>query len=179
MQQLIIFNEIKSVKQIITTAIALKLVSQNEIQWDLSQQISFIDSLYRKIPTSELFFGYDDIASKYSLIDGKQRVYSLIVFMNQKRAIPDLPNISLAVKTRSSHAKNIISHTLLSYKFIRYNESNNEQNDAFSLISKRLKLTHEWLIPLTFNLVFFILFLNLNNWLYLINNTLLSHVSLF
>lgn len=57
---------------------------QREIVWKDNDQTRFIDSLIKKLPIPSMVFSYDYKNEKYQVVDGLQRLWSIILFLNKK-----------------------------------------------------------------------------------------------
>lgn len=67
---------------------------QRGLQWDVSQMKSLIDSLFRKYPLPPIFLHENksrglrgDVSSKFEIVDGQQRIRSLVKFRNNEFAL--------------------------------------------------------------------------------------------
>lgn len=72
---------------------------EKEIEWDKHKQILFIDSILKNFPIPLIFLRQMiDTTGKilYEIIDGKQRIYTILTFLNNKlevnsKVFDDLP----------------------------------------------------------------------------------------
>ena len=55
---------------------------QREDVWSIADKTRFIDSLTKDLPIPSMCFSYEIHSSKYTIVDGKQRVSTIISFLN-------------------------------------------------------------------------------------------------
>lgn len=82
---IVAYNESRSGSEILRLHSNKDLDIQPEFQrdfiWDLSDQTRFIDSLIKQLPIPSLCFSYDYITEKWQVIDGLQRISTIIKFL--------------------------------------------------------------------------------------------------
>lgn len=72
---------------------------QREFVWNNASQTRFIDSLIKQLPIPSMCFSYDYETEKWSVIDGLQRISTIIRFLDDDNwKLADLDDISPVIK---------------------------------------------------------------------------------
>ncbi|MDD7814733.1 DUF262 domain-containing protein [Mycobacterium sp. CSUR Q5927] len=117
---------------------------QRRSVWNEAFRQFFIDSVVRNYPTQSIFLDVTidpDRSTEYKVLDGKQRLTSLIQFVNDEFPTPDsLADLSIDHKYYSELPKDVRTN-ILQYIFtveIVTNASNAELNEAFDRLNRNV-----------------------------------------
>lgn len=117
---------------------------QRRSVWNTTFRQFFIDSVVRNYPTQSIFLDVTidpDRSTEYKVLDGKQRLTSLIQFVGDEFPTPDsLSDLNIDAKYYSELPKPIRSN-ILQYIFtveIVTNASNAELNEAFDRLNRNV-----------------------------------------
>lgn len=76
---------------------------QREEVWPLSSQTRFVDSLVKQLPIPSLCFSYDFVTSERQVVDGRQRIASIIKFLDSKNwKLSRLGDIDQTISNRTN-----------------------------------------------------------------------------
>ena len=120
---------------------------RNEV-WKLTNQTRFIDSLLKEMPIPSMCFSYDKEKNEMRVIDGLQRMTSIIKFLNLKKEwrlskLPDIdPKISgktnIQVQKENKVIFDNIQNLSLPVTFLRVNHAKTDHNEYLFEIFHRL-----------------------------------------
>lgn len=120
---------------------------RNEV-WKLTNQTRFIDSLLKEMPIPSMCFSYDKEKNEMRVIDGLQRMTSIIKFLNLKKEwklskLPDIdPRISgktnIQVQKENKVIFDNIQNLSLPVTFLRVNHAKTDHNEYLFEIFHRL-----------------------------------------
>lgn len=124
---------------------------QRDVVWASAAQTRFVDSLIKQLPIPSLCFAYDYKTEEWQVIDGLQRISSIIKFLDKKptwilSSLPDIdPRIAgIAVadfhvaKTELNKLKRRIENSTLPITVIRCDPSLQSHSDYLFTIFHRL-----------------------------------------
>ena len=120
---------------------------QRNFVWKPQVQTRFIDSLIRKLPIPSLFMGLDSKTEKYIIIDGLQRISTIIKFFdNPKWRMTRLPDIDERIlgkkvediKEKTPELYSRVENLAIPVIIIRYDFSKQDSVDYLFTIFHRL-----------------------------------------
>lgn len=87
-QDLVAFNELRSCADLFRMYSEKQLqldpdFQRNEV-WNPSSQTRFVDSLFKQLPIPSLCISYDFTSSERQVVDGRQRIASIVKFLDKK-----------------------------------------------------------------------------------------------
>lgn len=86
---IVAFNELRSCHDLLrlyeTKQLEIKPDFQRDVVWTLSDQTRFIDSLTKQLPIPSMCISIDYKTEKRIVIDGLQRIYSIVKFLSDKK----------------------------------------------------------------------------------------------
>jgi len=119
---------------------------RNEV-WKPPVQTKFIDSLIKKLPIPSVFIGLDITTEKHIVIDGLQRISTIIRFFEDERwRLSKLPDIDerisgksvSKIKQQSPEVFRIVENVSIPVTIVRGDLSNPNNNDYLFSIFNRL-----------------------------------------
>lgn len=90
---------------------------QREVVWKGTDKTRFIDSLMKQLPIPSMCFGYDNGTAKWIVIDGLQRMSSIVEFLNPDTTwrlskVPDVDKDIAGAPVQNLRAENSPMHHL-------------------------------------------------------------------
>lgn len=117
---------------------------QRRSVWNLNYREFFVDSLVRNFPTQSIFLELQidpDAPTQYNVLDGKQRLTSLLMFVRDEFVAPDsLSDLGLAGKYYSEFSRRFKTQ-ILGYLFTVEtvsDASNSDLNQAFDRLNRNV-----------------------------------------
>lgn len=104
---IVAYNELRSCADLFRLHTSAKLEIQPDFQrdvvWKQDDQSRFIDSLVKQLPIPSMCFSLDHKTQRWKVIDGLQRMSSIIHFLSQSKwALSSLPDIHPELRGRSN-----------------------------------------------------------------------------
>ncbi|WP_071774973.1 DUF262 domain-containing protein [Burkholderia ubonensis] len=83
---IVVYNELRSCADLYRLhakgQLDIKPDFQRDVVWKSTDKTRFIDSLMKQLPIPSMCFGYDNDTAKWMVIDGLQRMSSIVEFLN-------------------------------------------------------------------------------------------------
>ena len=104
---IVAYNELRSCADLVrlhkTGKLEIKPDFQREVVWKPADQTRFIDSLVKQLPIPSMCFSLDYRTQKWKVIDGLQRMSSIIAFLSAPTMrLVDLPDIQPRLRASSN-----------------------------------------------------------------------------
>jgi hypothetical protein len=148
---IVAFNELRSCADLYRMYKAKQLEIQPDFQrnivWDEQAQTRFIDSLIKQLPIPSLCIGYDYKIEKRIVIDGLQRIATIIRFLeNEDWRLSELPDIEDKISDKTvAEIKQLkekfferVQNVTIPVTILRFDSSNQNHMDYLFTIFHRL-----------------------------------------